>query len=150
MRNLLNNVTHIRVMDSELGTGGQNYNARIIDIQGYEAVRFTAGFGTVVNDAEITFLIRHADVNDTALMVASTAALDTVISDGAIIAMTDRELIIDVINPTRRFLEARLQIVAENAPIEYVTADLYSAASRPVAQGATVEASATVANPVNA
>lgn len=150
MHNLANNSKHTRVLNRDDGTPGTK-KATIIDTLGFEVHRFIVGFQTVVNDAGVTLRIAHSTANDTATMAVSTATTGAITSDGTVIALSNKELIVEVVGPTKRYLEAQVVIADQNAPIDYIICDQFRADQLPVAaQGASVHASATFNNPVNA
>ena len=151
MHNLAKAVKHTRLENRNAGSSGTTVKGDIIDMQGFEAARFIVGFQTVVNDASVTFKIAHGDTNDTADMAATDATSGAIVSDGTTIALSNKELVIDVINPSERYLEAQVVIADQNAPIDYIIVDQYPPGLAPVAsQGASVYSTVTNLNPATA
>ena len=150
MHNLLTAIKHTRLLNRNTGTP-QTIKGTILDMQGFESARFIVGFQTVVNDASVTFRLAQADTNATGDMVVSDATSGAIISDGTTIALSNKELILDVIGVQKRYLEIQVVIGAQNAPIDYIVADQYPAGMQPLAsQGASVHASTTKLNPAAA
>lgn len=149
--NLAKAIKHTRLENRNAGTADTTVKGDIIDMQGFESVRFIVGFQTVVNNAVVTFQIAHSDENDTNEMAVTDATSGAITSDGTTIALSNKELIIDVIRPTKRYLEPQVVIADQNAPIDYIVCDQYPANVEPVAaQGSSVHSTTTKLNPATA
>ena len=148
MNNMLYECDIQRVENRNAGTAGATVKGDLIDMQGYEEVTFVVAFQTVVNGAVVTFKIAQGDENDTAEMVVSDAALAAVTSDGTEVALSNKQLAIDIQRPTKRYLEPQVVVATQNAPIDHITAFKYRPSVKPIAaQNATVHASGTFLNP---
>ena len=142
--NLLDNVKISRVLGYNAAST-TNRKGSIIDMQGYDGVVFVATFGTMLTTSEIDLIIAQSDTNNTSAMAKSVAEASAT-SDG-----TDNvQLIVDVYRPTKRYLEAQVEIDTANALIEGVIAIQYRGSKMPISQPAATLASGTFASPANA
>ena len=149
--NLLNNVDIIRLENRNAGASGNTIKGDIVDMAGFEGALFIVAFQTVVNDAVVTFKIAHGDTNDTADMAATVATTGALTSDGTTIALSNKQLVLEIVNPVERYLEPQVVIATQNAPIDHITVIKFRKNLVPVqAQGSTVHASATHISPATA
>lgn len=121
--------------------------ATIIDMAGFDRVVFLAEMGNVLTTSEVALKVAGADVNDTAEMelLEGSAGGTAGASD-----YDDKVVLLDVIQPTQRYLEAQLFHVTADAPFDSILAVQYGARVRPVTQSSSVVASALLANPAPA
>ena len=148
MRNLLNNAKITRVMNRGAGTASATpTKGTIIDMDGYDSVCFVAAMQDVVNLSAVSLRAASAAANDTAemaLLAGSVGGTATAES------FDNKLLVLDVVNPPHRYVEAQLFHVTQNAPFDSVVAILYNAKRTPTAQDATVVAAGTIDSPVSA
>lgn len=148
MQNLLNNVKITRVSADGAGAASATpTKATIIDMLGFESVMFVALMGNVLDTAALALKAAGASVNDTAQMALLTgsAAFTAGASDA-----DDKLLVLDVVKPPYRFIEAQIFHVTANGPFDGILAIQYNGALKPVVQGSSVIASATSDSPVAA
>src|SRR5690606_18131922 len=120
--NLLNNVKQDVVIVNQAGTASTVYKGAILDMLGWEGVLFTAVFGDVVSGSVVTLRAAHSDINDTAEMAVSDAAVQ--FTAGAS-NLDDKAMSLDVVHPTKRYIEVQVAPVTQNAPIRAVIATRY-------------------------
>jgi hypothetical protein len=139
MKNFLNNALVTVVSTGGAGAASATpTKATILDMLGYECVAFIAVMGDVVNLSEVALKAAQGDTNDTAAMTLITGA-----SAGATATATsfdDKAIILDIIKPTKRYVEAQIFHVTQNAPFDTILAVQYNARSKPVTQPASVVA----------
>lgn len=148
MHNLLNNMKITRISADGAGAASATpTKATIIDMNGFESVCFIALMGNVLDTSALALKAAGAATNDTAEMALLTgsAAFTAGASDA-----DDKLLILDVVKPPYRYIEAQLFHVTANGPFDGILAIQYNGSRVPVTQGSTVIASATSDSPVDA
>ena len=102
----------------------------IIDMSGYDGVMFIAEFGTVIENGTINVQVLQNTANSTSGMtaVSGTAAYTITAADAA---KGKNCIVVDVFQPTKRFLEAVVTPATQNAVITGVTAIQYNGKDRP-------------------
>lgn len=146
---LLQEIEIVRVENRNAGTPG-TVKGDIIDMLGWDGVLFLVQFQTVVNDAVVTLKVAQGDTNDTADMAASVATTGAITSDGTTIALSNKTLAVEVVNPLERYLEAQVVIADQNAPIDTITAIKFRGGVRPSVQPSGVYFSDTFVSPAAA
>ena len=112
-------------------------DATVIDMQGYEAVRFIVGFGAITGGAATSVKVQQAQAksSDTAL----TSGADLVGSGITVLDSADNTLVItDIWHPQERYVQPHVLRATQNAVVDLIIAELYKAAKEPVTQDATV------------
>jgi hypothetical protein len=113
--------------------GAADITSDIIDMQGYDGIRFVEGFGTITAGAV------------TSLKVQQGAA--ATMSDGADLAGTGQTVadtddgkmfISEIYRPQERYLRVITKRATQNAVVDFLIAELYAPRVTPVAQDATV------------
>lgn len=146
INNLLNNVVSSRVANAAAASATTAVTSTAVDVRGYIGVRFTAALGDVLVGSVLGLTAEHS-ANGTTGWVALEGAL----SYTATAADADNKLLIlDVVRPEEGFVRAVLTRATAAAVVDGIFADTYGPKDTPVAQGATVLASATLANPTAA
>ncbi len=145
INNLLKNAKITRVNSGGAGSASSTpTKATIIDMKGFRSVMFVAEFGNVLITSAVSLKVAGADVNDTAQMALLVG------SAGGVAGATDVDdklIILDVVSPNQRYLEAQVFHVTADAPFDSVLAIQYDPINMPVTQGSTVYDSDTLANP---
>ncbi len=145
MSNLLSNVEFRRVLGYNAAST-TNRKATIVDMAGYEGVTFVLTLGTMLNTGTVVLKAAQGDENDTAKMTESVATTGTVTSDG-----TDNvQLVLDVIKPKGRYVEAQVELDTANSLIEGIVAILHGPRDKAVSQPDAVLAAKTFQSPVDA
>jgi hypothetical protein len=147
--NLLTDVEIERISNA-VGAGTGTTDCTIVDMEGFDEVTFVCQLGTVTNDAVVTFRIAQYTADESASMVVSDATTGEITSDGTTIALSNKMLILTVVKPTFRYLEAQVVKATQNVVIDSVIAIKSKARNRPTAQGATVHSSAIHTSPAAA
>ena len=113
---------------SAAGTTAQTTD--ILDMSGFDGVVFIAEFGTVITAGTINVQVLQNSSNSTSGMaaVAGTSAYTVTASDAA---KAKNCIVVDVFQPTKRFLEATITPASQNAVITGVTAIRYNAKVKP-------------------
>ncbi len=144
--NLLNNVNFVRVSAGGAGAASATpTKATIIDMQGYDSVCFVAEMGNVLTTSAVALRAGGATTNDTAEidLYAGTVAGTAGASD-----YDDKLVILDLVRPPHRYVEAQLFHVTADAPFDSILAIQYNGYLKPVTQGSTVILSGTLPSPV--
>ena len=118
--------------------------ATIIDMDGFDSVMFVAMMGNVLDTSVITLRAAGATTNSTGAMALLTGS--ATYTAGATDA-DDKMLILDVVRPPYRYIEAQLFHVTANGPFDGILAIQYNAGRVPVTQGSTVLASTVSDSP---
>jgi len=143
MQNLLSNVLVTRVINRSAGTASATpTKGTIIDMQGWDGVLFVAAFDNVAATSAMALRAAGDDVNNTSGMTLYTGSAS--FTAGASDA-DNKLLALDVYRPKDRYIEAQVFHVTADAPIDSVIAIQYRGTLKPVTQGATVVASASIA-----
>ena len=121
--------------------------ATIVDMQGYEYVAFVAELGDVVALSEVALRVAGGATNSTGAMALLTGSAG---GTATATSYDDKLVVLDVLKPTQRYLEAQLFHVTQNAPFDSILAIQYGARSKPVTQGTTVVVGTTLTSPAAA
>lgn len=109
------------------GTDGSRQNLTAIDTAGYAGVAIVALIGTVTSSG--VFTLRAKNYDD-----SGTPGSGTVNDIGSAVGVTsDKLVIMDVIEPTKRYIRADYQRTAANVVIHAIYAVLYNPSVVPVA-----------------
>ena len=144
MRNLLNNTETAVVLASNAGTAAATAKGTIVDMQGFETATFIAVFGNVLDTAAVDVQVAQGDTNSTGAMVVSEAKVS--FTAGAS-DMDNRAVVLEVVNPGKRYLEIQVKVATANAPISSIVCIKSNPSVVPVEQGTTVIDSATFVTP---
>ncbi len=140
MQSLLQNTGIARVMDAK-AAGVTAQNSTAVDMQNYEGVLFIAAFGELTDDQVTSIKAQQA----TASAGTYTDLDGTKVGD-----MEDDDdnqlLILDVKNPTERYVRCVVSRGTANAVIDGVIAIQYGPRKKPTSQGSTVAASVAVSS----
>lgn len=135
-------VKTVRVMNA-VAAGTTDQNGTGVDMQGYDAVRFVAGFGTLTATQVTSLKAQQSSDNGSSDAYADIEGSDT----GNAGDDDDNDLLItDLIRPTERYVRPVVLRETANAVIDFVIAELYRARDIPVTQDATVIACNKVTN----
>ena len=138
MHALLSNTKITRVMDAK-AAGAAAVNSTAVDMQNYEGVLFIAAFGTLADDQETSIEAQQA---------TASAGTFTDLSGTTVGDMEDDDdnqlLILDIKNPTERYVRCTVNRATANAVIDGVIAVQYGPRKKPTTQGSTVSASKAV------
>lgn len=146
MHNLLNNVKFLRISADGAGTASATPNKMtIIDMDGFESVCIFAAMGNVLTTSVLTLKAAGATTNSSGAMALLTGS--ATFTAGASDA-DDKLIVLDVVKPPYRYIEAQLTCATADGPYDGVFAILYNGARKPVTQGSSVIASATTDSPV--
>jgi uncharacterized integral membrane protein len=140
---LLKDCKILKIEDS-VAAGQAATVSDVVDTAGYEGACFIYKLGAVTDAAAVTLAIAQ----DTAANAATAHAIAGATAAIAV-AATDSEqtLVVDVIKPRERYLQATLTIATQNAEIDSGFCILYNPNVMPVTQPATIDASAMVVSP---
>ena len=148
MENLLRNVKITRISADGAGSASATpTKATIVDMLGFESVMFVAAMGNVLDTSEVALKVAGSDANDTATMVLLAGS-----AGGTASATTydDKLVVLDVVKPRQRYLEAQIFHVTADGPFDGIFAIQYNGRDKPVTQGSTVVASSTIYAPAAA
>lgn len=142
LNNLLNNVEFV-VVEASASAATTELTTDVIDMAGWHGVAFVAHLGDVTTGSVLGFVADHSDDGATGWDDLGGALAFTAGASDA----DNKLLILDLVRPTKRFVRARLMRTTANAILGGIVAVKYGPTFAPVNQGATVLASATLANP---
>lgn len=144
--NLLKNTNVVRVSADGAGSASATPSkGTIIDMAGYDSVMFIALMGNVLDTSAVALKAAGAATNSTGAMALLTGSAA---GTASATSFDDKLVILDVVRPPYRYIEAQLFHVTADAPFDGIVAVQYNARDVPVTQGATVAAAALSANPV--
>ena len=133
MRNFGNEARVTRIMGAVAAGFGDTQTSAIIDMAGYEAVTFIVLMGAIAAGGSANITVNQG--NDPALA-------DTAVVEGAAVTFTDADdglaALIDIRQPTDRYLEVDIARAVANVAIDGVLAAQYRVRDLPVTQDATV------------
>ena len=123
--NLSNTIKTVRVKPD-----GTNYTAaagssaatsEYIDTGGYDGVRITVGFGAIVSGAATSVKVQQCDT--------SGGSYADLLGSSITVADTDdnKVVVIDISRPSKRYLKVVTSRATQNATVDFMTAELYSA-----------------------
>lgn len=148
LHNLLNNVKFKRISADGAGSASATPNKMtIVDMDGFDSICIFAAMGNVLTTSVLTLKAAGADTNSSGAMtlLAGSATFTAAASDA-----DDKLLILDVVKPPYRYIEAQLTCETANGPYDGVFAILYNAGRVPVTQASDVIAATTIDSPVAA
>lgn len=145
MNNLLRNTKITRISADGAGAASATPSkGTIIDMLGFESVMFVALMGNVLDTSAVALRVAGGDTNDTGDMTLRTGSAG---GTAGASDYDDKLVVLDVVKPTDRYLEAQLFHVTANAPFDGILAIQYNGHNLPITQGSTVIASNTLYSP---
>ena len=145
MHTMLQNTKITRIKVDGAGTASATpTKCDIIDMQGFKGVMFVAVMGNVLTTSAVALKAAGSDTNSSGSMTLLTGSAG---GTAGASDYDDKLVILDVVNPNQRYLEAQLFTVTADAPFDAILAIQYGAKDAPVTQGSTVIASETLSNP---
>lgn len=107
----------------------------IIDMAGYDGVVFVVSFGTLITGGTLNVQVLQNTLNQVGGMtaVSGTSAYTVLAGDAA---LAKNCIVLDVFQPTKRYLEVVTTPAVQNAVITGVTAIRYSGRVKPKTAGA--------------
>lgn len=146
MQSLTNKVKTIRLHDAVAAGTTDVTDCTVVDMQGYEGVRFLVGFGAITAGAVTSIKVQEAAAKTSATALTSGQDIG-----GSGITVADSEgsklVISDIVRPQKRYVQPYIDRGTQNAVVEFVLAELYGARKLPVTQDATVSHSEIAASP---
>lgn len=139
MHHLTHETRTTRVMDA-VAAGASSQNGSVIDMAGFDAVRFIALFGALTADQVTRLKVQHGDEANGGDMADIAGAITEPLED----ADSDKVLIVDVSRPMKRYVRAVVVRGTANAVIDGVIAEQYRARTLPTVQSGSVTESITV------
>lgn len=131
----------ITVVEAAAGAATSELVSDVLDMSGYDGVRFLARTGDVTASSVLTLTVKANSANSTSSPSPVTQKATTALTAGASDA-DSKLLMVDVYKPTLRYVFASLTRADQNAIIGGVIAIQYGASVKPTTQDATVIASA--------
>lgn len=132
MKHLTDETVTKRVMNA-VAAGDSDQESSVVDMAGFDAVRFTALFGTLTANQETSLVIEHSDASDTGFTPIANASTADLADDD-----DNDMLIVDVSRPMKRYVRAVVKRDTANAVIDGVIAEQYRPRTLPTTQDATV------------
>lgn len=140
---LLKDCKILKIEDS-VAAGKAATVSDVVDTAGFQGACFVYKLGTVTDGGAVTLAIAQDTDSAGGTMAAlagATAAIALATSD------SEQSLIVDVIMPRERYLQATLTTATENSEIDAGFCILYNPDVKPVTQPATIDASTLVVSP---
>ena len=113
--------------------GTTDLTSESVDMQGFHGVRFIIGLGAIVSGAVTSVYVRQgtdtAMSDGTALLASAQTIADS--NDNGI-------FVTEIFRPRERFLDVVTDRGTQNATVDFLLAELFSASQEPVTQHATV------------
>ena len=114
-------------------------NSSAVDVSPGEAVQFEVIFGAITGTPSVK--VQESDTG-------TSGWTDLVGSSQALVATDDQKIVlVDVIQPTGRYLRAVVTRAASSSVVDAIVARVYKTRKRPVEQGSTVVAHTTLFAP---
>ena len=111
----------------------------VVDMQGYDSVRMCVAFGTITAGAVASIRAQSAAVK--ASSTSLTSGADILGSNVAVADTDDNKIsILDIVRPTRRFVQLVIKRATQNAVVDYAWYELYGPRKLPVVKDANVSA----------
>lgn len=130
---ITNAVKTIRVMNA-VAAGTTDQNSSIVDMKGFEGVRFVALFGALTA-TQVTQIKVQQDTDSAGGTMADLAGTNTgPLADGD----GNDMLITEIIQPRERYVRCVVDRGTANAVIDGVIAELFGPSAEPVAKDGTV------------
>lgn len=135
----------IKRASNAVAAGTTDVDPSGIDVQGYNSITFIFAFGTLTDTAVTSCSVKGSDDNSTftALTDDSSTAVSVSVADTA----DNKLVVIEVINPTNRYLKPFIDRGTANAVVDGIIAILRNSRSQPTTADATVVGSFIAYNP---
>lgn len=109
----------------------------VVDMQGYDSVRMCVAFGTITGSAATSIRAQSAAAKSSATALTSGADIA-----GTSITVADTDdnkiVILDIVRPTRRYVQLLIKRATQNAVVDYAWYELYGPRKLPVVKDANV------------
>ena len=139
IKSLLKACVFDKVLGNTAAGTGDTLNSEIVDLQGYDSVCLVATLGDCAATAVGTLKAYCGDASD----VSDGALKTTTATFTATASSADNKVVVlDVVNPGKRYVRADLVRATANIPVESIVAIRYNAKNIPVTQPSDVVASA--------
>jgi hypothetical protein len=121
-------------------------DAAVIDMQGYEGVRFIYSFGAITAGAVTSVAVASKATNAPTPGTDDLAGSSITVADDA----DDKIVIVDIYKPRLRYLRPFVKRATQNAVVNCIVAELYGRKGKmPVTQDATVSGQELWVSPAN-
>jgi hypothetical protein len=137
IRNMLKDTKTVKVSNGSAAAQTE-VDSSIIDMAGFNAVRFIVDLGTVTDASVLTAQVQDNSINSSSGMADVTGAVATFTASTS----SNKVMIVDVVRPVQRYLRLKFTRTAQDAAVNTILADLYQADNVPVTLDASVLASA--------
>ncbi len=146
MHNLSNHVKTIRLKPDgstfAVAAGAADINSDIVDMAGYEGIRFIIGFGAITTGAVTSTKVQQNSANSGTGMADLAGTAVTVADDD------DNQIVVtEVYRPRERYVRLTTLRATQNSVIDFLIAELYGPSKEGVASDATVVATEIHASP---
>ena len=139
--NLSKNVKTLRLKPDASGytvaAGQTAVNSDIVDMAGFEGVRFIAGFGAITSGGVQSLKVQQNTANSASGMADLEGSSITVNDDD------DNQIAIsDIFRPTERYLRVAFTRGTQNSAIDFLIAELYGPRKAPISEDTSIVISA--------
>lgn len=139
--NLSKNVKTLRLKPDGSGytvsAGTSDVNSDIVDMNGFEGIRFIAGFGAITSSAVTSLKVQQNSAN------SGTGMADLEGSNIAVADDDDNQIAIsDIFRPTKRYLRVAFDRGTANCAIDFLIAELYGPRKAPISEDTSIVISA--------
>lgn len=135
--NLSKNVKQTPVL-GYYAAGTTKRTSAIVDMAGYEGVRFTVLLGTLIQNGTLDAYCEENSTNSTTGMARIPASTTAVTVTAGMAALTVSSIIIDVYQPGKQYIQCNITPATQNAVILGIIADQYNGKVKPSVQDASV------------
>lgn len=134
MTQLTNIVKTIQVLDAVAAGSSNVTTAAVVDMQGFEGVRFIYSFGAITAGAVTSVGAATLGTNNPAFGTDDIAGCHQAVADTA----DDTVFILDIYKPQLRYIRPWVARATQNAVVNSIVAELYSPTKKPVVADASV------------
>lgn len=120
----------------------------VVDMQGFEGVRFTVSFGTLTSGAVTSIRAQQAAAKTSATALTSGADIA-----GSSVAVADTEsnklFVLDIYKPQKRYVQLVIKRATQNAVVNLALAEKYGIVKLPVTKHADVSSQKLLVSPAD-
>lgn len=136
----LTNKVETQIVHAPVAAGSSDVtDCDVIDMQGFDGVRFIVGFGAITAGAVTGIRAQQAAAKSSDTALTSGADLE-----GTAVAIADdadsKLLILDIYKPRERYVQLHIDRATQNAVVDLAIAEKYGPRKLPVAEHADVAA----------
>lgn len=140
MKNLSPNVVTKRISNA-VAAGATDVVCTVIDTTGFQGIRAIALLGALTATQVTSLFAEHSDDNVTFAAIAGARTSNAADADG------NKMLVLEICEPTKRYLRFTVDRATANAVVDGVIAELFRASLVPVTGDASVISQVVISSP---